>query len=200
MHSEWRERLFRWFAPAARRSPLSPNAITILALLINVVAAVLLYRRDFLPAVALLTVGGLLDAFDGIVARVQGKTSTYGDFLDHFCDRLSDTLLVTGWLIGSGVRLELLVLALIAVMLNGYIGTQIEATWHQRNYESVGRAEFVIGLIFYPIATHVLIRKGWDSQLFAALTIAEWMTVVLIVLAIFGIAQRFSLASRLARG
>lgn len=200
MHSEWRERLFRWFAPAARRCPLSPNAITIVALLINVVAAALLYRRAFLPAVVLLTIGGLLDAFDGIVARVQGKASTYGDFLDHFCDRLSDTLLVTGWLVGSGVRLELTLLALIAVMLNGYIGTQIEATWHQRNYESVGRAEFVIGLILYPVATHVLIRKGWDSELFAALTIADWMTVVLIVLAIFGIGQRFALASRLARG
>jgi phosphatidylglycerophosphate synthase len=200
MHSEWRERLFRWFAPAARWCPLSPNAITVVALLINVVAAALLYRRAFLPAVVLLTVGGLLDAFDGIVARVQGKTSTYGDFLDHFCDRLSDTLLVTGWLVGSGVRLELTLLALIAVMLNGYIGTQIEATWHQRTYESVGRAEFVIGLILYPVATHVLIRKGWDSELFAALTIADWMTVALIVLAIFGIVQRFALASRLARG
>jgi phosphatidylglycerophosphate synthase len=200
MHSEWRERLFRWFAPAARRCPLSPNAITILALLLNVVAAALLYRRSFLLAVVLLGIGGLLDAFDGIVARVQGKTSTYGDFLDHFCDRLSDTLLIAGWLLGSGVRIELTLAAMIAVMLNGYIGTQIEATWHQRNYESVGRAEFVIGLILYPVATHVLIRKGWDSTLAAGLTIAEWMTVVLIVLAILGIVQRFALAGRLARG
>ena len=65
---------------------------------------------------------------------------------------------------------------------------------------AVGRAEFVIGLILYPIATHVLIRKGWESELLAALTIMEWMAVALIVLAIFGIAQRFALASRLARG
>lgn len=200
MHSEWRDRLFRWFSPLARRTPLSPNAITIIALLLNTAAAVLLYRRAFLAAVVLLALGGLLDAFDGIVARVQAKTSAYGDFLDHFCDRVSDTLLVTGWLLGSGVRTELTLLAVIAVMLNGYIGTQIEATWHQRNYDSVGRGEFVIGLILYPIATHVLIQKRWDSTLLAGLTIAEWMAVALLGAAAFGIVQRFGLASRLARG
>jgi archaetidylinositol phosphate synthase len=200
MHSVWRERLFRWFSPVARRCPLSPNAITLLALVLNVVAAALLYKRQFLVAIVLLGVGGLLDAFDGIVARVQGKTSTYGDFLDHFADRVSDTLLVTGWLLGSGVRVELTLAALIAVMLNGYIGTQIEATWRERNYESVGRAEFVIGMVLYPLASFMLLRNGLTGPVLAGLTIAELMTVALIFLALFGIAQRFALAARLARG
>ena len=31
----WRERLARWFTPMARRMPLSPNAITIIALFPN---------------------------------------------------------------------------------------------------------------------------------------------------------------------
>jgi archaetidylinositol phosphate synthase len=195
----WRERLFRWFAPLARRFPLSPNAITVVALLLNVAAAVLLYRQFFIWAMVLLIVGGLADAFDGIVARVQDKASRYGDFLDHFCDRVSDTLLITGWLFGNGVRLELAVLTIIAVMLNGYIGTQIEATWHERNYDAVGRGEFVLALVVFPTVSHILFENGWASIRLASLTIAEWMTVLLLAFALLGIVQRFALAARLER-
>lgn len=195
----WRDRLQRWFAPLARRCPLSPNAVTLVALALNIVAAVLLYRRMFLPAIAFIVVGGLADAFDGVVARVQEKTSRYGDFLDHFADRVSDTLVVTGWLLGNHVRIELVVAGIIVVMLNGYIGTQIEATWRERSYEGVGRGEFVLGLIVYPIASHLLIAGGVESTLFAGLSIAEWMTVLLLATAAFGIVQRLALASRLER-
>jgi archaetidylinositol phosphate synthase len=195
----WRDRLFRWFAPMARRCPLSPNAITILALLLNVVAAYLLYRRQFLIAMVFLIVGGLADAFDGIVARVQEKTSIYGDFLDHFADRVSDVLLITGWLLGNGVRQEIAIAAIIGVLLNGYIGTQIEASWHERNYDSVGRGEFVLALVVYPIVSHILFENAWNGIAAAGLTIAEWMSLALLAFAILGIVQRFALARRLSR-
>jgi phosphatidylglycerophosphate synthase len=195
----WRDRLFRWFAPLARRCPLSPNAVTLLALALNVVAAVLLYERRFAIAIVFLAIGGLADAFDGIVARVQEKTSTYGDFLDHFADRVSDVLLVTGWLLGNSVRIEITIAAIICVLLNGYIGTQIEASWHQRDYNAVGRGEFVLALVVYPIVSSILMNNGWDGVRLAGLTIAEWMSVLLIAFALFGIAQRFALAGRLER-
>jgi archaetidylinositol phosphate synthase len=196
----WRERLFRWFEPLARRTPLSPNTITILALLLNVVAAVLLSQRWFLTGMVMLAIGGLADAFDGIVARVQQKTSRYGDFLDHFADRVSDVLVVAGWLLGNRVRLEITVAAVIAVLLNGYIGTQIEATWHARNYDTVGRGEFVLGMVVYPIVSYILFANGWNALAPGGLLIAEWMTIALIAAAVLGIAQRFGLASRLERG
>jgi phosphatidylglycerophosphate synthase len=195
----WRDRLFRWFAPLARRCPLSPNAVTLLALALNVVAAVLLYRRQFVVAIVFLTIGGLADAFDGIVARVQEKTSTYGDFLDHFADRVSDVLLVTGWLLGSGVREELTIAAIIVVLLNGYIGTQIEASWHERNYDSVGRGEFLLALVVYPLTSMILFDNGWSGLRYAGLAIPEWMALLLVAFAMFGIAQRFALAARLRR-
>lgn len=193
----WRDRLHRWFAPLARRSPLSPNAITIIALLLNVIAAWLLYERRFLIALVLIAIGGLADAFDGIVARVQEKSSRYGDFLDHFCDRVSDLLIVIGWLLGNGVRVEIAMAVVLVVMLNGYIGTQIEATWHERNYDSVGRGEFVLALIVYPIVSSILFDNGWATTLHAGLRIAEWMSLVLLAFAILGIVQRFAVASRL---
>ena len=183
----------------ARRCPLSPNAITILALLLNVAAAALLYYRQFIVAIVLLAIGGLADAFDGIVARVQSKTSTYGDFLDHFADRVSDVLLVTGWLLGNRVRPEITIAVVIGVLLNGYIGTQIEATWHERNYDSVGRGEFVLALVVFPLVSHILDRNGWQFLAPAGLAIAEWMALLLLAFAILGIVQRFALASRLER-
>ncbi|HEX7833016.1 MAG TPA: CDP-alcohol phosphatidyltransferase family protein [Thermoanaerobaculia bacterium] len=195
----WRLRLERWFTPMARRCPFSPNAISIVALLLNVAAAALFFTHHFLLGILFITIGGLADAFDGIVARVQEKTSRYGDFLDHFCDRVSDILLITGWLLGNGVRIEIVVAVLIGVMLNGYIGTQIEATWHVRNYDSVGRGEFVLALVVYPIVSHILFSLGLQTETFAQLRIAEWMSVLLAIFAVLGIVQRFGLASKLQR-
>jgi phosphatidylglycerophosphate synthase len=195
----WRDRLHRWFAPMAQRCPLSPNAITLLALALNVIAAGLLYKRQFIVAIVLLAVGGLADAFDGIVARVQGKSSTYGDFLDHFADRVSDVLLATGWLLGNGVRAEITIAVVIGVLLNGYIGTQIEASWHERNYDSVGRGEFVLALVVYPLVSYILARNGWDGLAPASFTIPEWMSFLLLAFAVLGIVQRFALAARLER-
>jgi phosphatidylglycerophosphate synthase len=198
----WRARLQRWFAPLAQRCPVSPNAISFFAMLLNAGAAVLFYfasvdARLFLVAMVIVIIAGLADAFDGIVARVQNKVSRYGDFLDHFFDRVSDLLIVAGWLIGSGVRVELAMIAVIAVMLNGYIGTQVEATWGERNYDSVGRGEFVLALIVFPIVSFILATNGWSTLRFARLAIAEWMTLLLVAFAILGIAQRFGVASRL---
>jgi len=195
----WRARLHRWLAPMARRCPLSPNAITSIALLMNAGAATLFYFRFFLVAMSIVVVAGLADAFDGIVAREQGKASRYGDFLDHFADRVSDLLLVAGWLIGNRVRIELTMLVTIAVMLNGYIGTQVEATWGERNYDSVGRGEFVLALIVFPIVSHILAANGWSDLHFSGFTIPEWMTFLLLAFAILGIVQRFALASRLEK-
>jgi len=193
----WRDRLSRWFEPLARRCPLSPNAVTLLALVLNVIAAALFYQRQFLIAIVFLFIGGWADAFDGIVARVQGKTSIYGDFLDHFADRVSDILLVTGWLLGNNVREEITLAVIIVVLLNGYIGTQIEASWHERNYDSVGRGEFLLALFVYPLVSYILIEGGWERVGFAGVVVAEWMSLLLLAFAIFGIVQRFGLAGRL---
>lgn len=194
----WRDRLSRWFTPLARRCPCSPNAVTLTALAINLAAAALFAWRHFLLAMILVILGGLADAFDGIVARVQEKTSFYGDFLDHVADRISDTALAACWMIGNDVRESLVVAVIILVMLNGYIGTQIEATFRERTYEPVGRGEFVLALIVFPIVSSILYDNGWNALRFKGLTIAEYLTVALLVFAVIGVVQRFAIAKRMA--
>ena len=198
----WRERLGRWLDPLARRIPLSPNAISLIALGLNLVAAVLLFNGKqwpaaFLVAIGFVIVAGLADALDGIVARVRGKTTRFGDFLDHSADRLSDTLLAICWLVGSGVRESLVIAAVTGVMLNGYVGTQIEATFHERNYDSVGRGEFVLALVVYPIASYILFTNGWSALRFAGLSVADCLAALMALFALLGIVQRCALALRL---
>ena len=159
----------------------------------------LLARALFLWSIVLIAAGGLADAFDGIVARAQAKETRFGDFLDHFADRVSDATLTACWLIGSQVRESLVVAGVIAVMLNGYLGTQIEATFHERNYDSVGRGEFVLALIVFPIASYILFHNGWSALAIAGMTIAEWLALLLIAFAVFAIAQRVAFARRLER-
>jgi len=200
----WRERLARWFTPMAKRMPLSPNAITIVALLLNVVAGICLAygaRRPwlFLLAIVIIAVSGLADALDGIVARVQNKSSRFGDFLDHCADRAGDTLLAACWLASNGVRQELAMTGIIMTMLNGYIGTQIEATYGVRSYDVVGRGEFVLSIIILPIVSYILFTNGWQDARFATLTTAEWLATVLLVFAVFGVVQRVRVAARLER-
>ncbi len=200
----WRDRLERWLSPLARRCVISPNTITILALLVNLAAAVALAFGGrvpllFIGGMVLLIVAGFADAFDGIVARLQNKQSRYGDFLDHSADRLSDVSLAIGWMVGSGVRPPLIIGCVVAIMLNGYVGTQIEATWRERNYATLGRGEFVLALVVFPIVSYILVSNGWRDAGAFGFTVAEWLTFLMIVFALLGIAQRFALAARLER-
>jgi hypothetical protein len=102
-------------------------------------------------------------------------------------------------MIGNGVREPLVVGVVIVIMLNGYIGTQIEATFRERNYESLGRGEFVLTLVVFPIVSFVLFTNGWARLIFGGATIAEWLSILLLAFALLGIGQRIAVARRMDR-
>ncbi len=175
-----------------------------MALALQLLAAGCFYfgaRRPalFLVAIVFVIIGGLADAFDGIVARVQQKDSRYGDFLDHFADRVADLSLAAGWLLGNGVRIELTIAALMMIMLSGYVGTQIEATWKEREYETIGRGEFVLALIVFPIISYIVGANGWRDQRALTFTTGEWLAIVMAAFALLGIIQRLRAARRMDR-
>lgn len=81
------------------RTHLTPNAITVIGLLLNVgVAAIIASGNLVLGGIAVL-VGGGFDALDGAVARVTGQTSRFGAFLDSTLDRYSEAIVFAGLLI-----------------------------------------------------------------------------------------------------
>jgi len=70
---------------------LNPNVLTLLGLLSALAAALAaLATRDPLLTLALVLLSSLLDALDGYVAKVSGRATSFGAFLDSVADRVSD--------------------------------------------------------------------------------------------------------------
>ena len=75
---------------------INPNAVTYLGTLLNGVAAVLAFHEQFLAASIVFLIGSLMDALDGAVAKVTGRVSAFGGFLDSTLDRVSEGLILGG--------------------------------------------------------------------------------------------------------
>src|SRR5437667_7493707 len=90
------------------RAGFRPWQLTLLSLVANAaIGWLILTGRLFLPGL-LLMVAGLLDIFDGGLARLRGEESRWGAFMDSVIDRASDIILFgcIVWLeFGHGPRL-----------------------------------------------------------------------------------------------
>jgi CDP-diacylglycerol--glycerol-3-phosphate 3-phosphatidyltransferase len=85
---------------------ISPNALTFIGLLINIVAGVLFgyahadnQRRMFLYAGLVIIGAGIFDMVDGRVARATNQVTIFGGFFDSVIDRYSDVALFFGLLV-----------------------------------------------------------------------------------------------------
>src|SRR5215813_10160780 len=99
MLSHYRASLHTIADPVARlllRARLRPNHLTILGLGVSVAAAHAFFQGRFRTGAMLLAVAGLFDFFDGSLARLAGRESAFGAFLDSVVDRYSDLLVLLG--------------------------------------------------------------------------------------------------------
>ena len=85
---------------------ISPNILTFIGLVINIVAAVLFgyaraenQQRMFLYAGLVIIGAGIFDMVDGRVARATGQVTQFGAFFDSVIDRYSDVALYFGLLV-----------------------------------------------------------------------------------------------------
>lgn len=107
------------------RAGFTPNMLTFLGL-VATAASLFFYMLAkansiyFLFAALLLAVGSLLDGLDGPLARHTGRQSNAGAFLDSFIDRVSDTLIVVGFMLTGFVDGFLAVAMLASSMLVSY--------------------------------------------------------------------------------
>ncbi len=86
-------RFSAWFSVRLARH-IGPNAATGLDLIFGVTAAVLVLLDYWLWGVVLIQVFGIFSCIDGEIARIQGRSSRIGDFLDTLTDRVTELLLV----------------------------------------------------------------------------------------------------------
>ncbi len=74
----------------------SPNAITLLGFAICIAAAYLVSSGWLLVGGIVFLIGGGLDLFDGSLARMTGRASSFGALLDSVFDRLGEAALFVG--------------------------------------------------------------------------------------------------------
>ncbi len=104
---------------------ISPNVLTFMGLVINVVAAILFgyanadnQARMFRYAGIVVFAAGFFDLVDGRVARASNQVTRFGGFFDSVLDRYSDAALFFGLLVyyARGYRFFYVVLAALVMI------------------------------------------------------------------------------------
>jgi CDP-diacylglycerol---glycerol-3-phosphate 3-phosphatidyltransferase len=113
-------------------SRLTPNAISVTGLVLNVVAAVLVWERLFFLAGVAFVVGSIMDTLDGRYARTSGKGTPFGAFLDSTLDRTEEGIVLTAVAAyfasrGMDFAVAATVVAVLASLMVSYTRARAEA-------------------------------------------------------------------------
>lgn len=103
MLGKLRERYQRMMMPMGRKlakTGITPNAITILSLLVALLSACFFYLGELLIGLGLMVLAIVMDMFDGAVARAANMISKFGATLDHTLDRYAEFLFILGLMMG----------------------------------------------------------------------------------------------------
>jgi len=107
---------------------ISPNVLTFMGLVINIVAAILFgyataenQGRMFFYAGLVIIGAGFFDLVDGRVARATNQVTRFGAFFDSVVDRYSDVALFFGLLVYYARANRFFYLVLVAVVMMGSV-------------------------------------------------------------------------------
>jgi CDP-diacylglycerol--glycerol-3-phosphate 3-phosphatidyltransferase len=151
-----------WLAPlvaALDAVGISPNALTVLGLLLNFAAAAVVATGRLQAGAVAFLVASLFDMLDGSLARRRGVVSRTGAFLDSTFDRLSETALFVALLLdharspyGPSWMPAMILVALAGSLTTSYararsegLGQECKVGWLERPERVV---LLVVGLLF----------------------------------------------------
>jgi CDP-diacylglycerol--glycerol-3-phosphate 3-phosphatidyltransferase len=78
------------------RHGVTADEVTVVGILFAIATAVVIGLGYLYVGIVVLTVGGLMDALDGVVAKTSGAASVRGAFFDSVADRISDAFIFGG--------------------------------------------------------------------------------------------------------
>lgn len=184
----YRRQMDRLLVPVAERmAHVNPNLLSWLSLASAVGCGLSLALGGLylIPALLLLTASALLDALDGKVARIAGRATLRGDFLDHALDRYSDLFILGGIIFSRYAPLPITLLALLGVLMTSYMGTQAQALGLGRMYGgALGRADRLV-VILVAVALQAGLDPGGLKLLGvppATFTFLGWAMLILALL------------------
>ncbi len=181
--------IFNSMATILARTGVSPNTLTVLSLLFGFMAFLSIYYFSSIPLYILfVVVMGLMDALDGALARLTGKTTRFGAFLDSTIDRINDAFLIYS-LKFVGLPEELVIALIVASFLISYTRARAEGLGLQM--EGIGiieRAERIVGVVLIMVLTSV------------SMLVSYMVLVLLLLLSVITVLQRIFHVYSLTRG
>ncbi len=174
--------------PIARvmgRLGVHPNTVTILGLLLQAGVGILFGLGYTAVGGWLLLIVAPVDALDGAVARVVGKQSSFGAFLDSTLDRLADAGLILGltaYYLGQEASTEvvLLLISLVAVMMVSYTRARAESLGFPCKVGLLTRMERILligGMLVIGLPT----AMTWALAVLSVFTVAQRILHVYVV-------------------
>ncbi|NHC30779.1 CDP-alcohol phosphatidyltransferase family protein [Dermacoccus nishinomiyaensis] len=177
--------IFRPIAQLLLRLGISPDVVTIVGTVGVAFGALWFYPRgDFLVGTLFITVFVFSDMLDGNMARLSGRSSTWGAYLDSTLDRVGDAAIFGGLVLyyaGKGDNFLMACLALACLVLGSvvsYAKARAEGLGMQAN---VGIAERADRLVAVLVTTGLV---GWFlpeivlTVVLTLLAVASFITVV----------------------
>ncbi|GAB4212138.1 MAG: CDP-alcohol phosphatidyltransferase family protein [Roseiflexaceae bacterium] len=114
---------------------LHPTAVTLLACAVGLATALAAWQQLYIPALVLWLLNRTLDGLDGTLARVHGRQSDLGGYLDILLDVLVYAAVPFGLALGVGTPAAFLSLALLlgSFYINGASWMYLAALLEKRN-------------------------------------------------------------------
>lgn len=168
---------------ALLNSGISPNFITVAALLVSAVAACAFGMGYFLTAGCLLFAAAVFDTLDGTVARLTGRSTLYGALLDSTLDRYSEFFIFFGLIVyfRNDWIFFFIMPALLGSMMVSYIKARAESLGQTRTVGLMQRPERLTVLFFGAVLNPLspFISKGFpDIMLKSSLILLAVLTNV----------------------
>lgn len=187
--------VFNPLAGALLKVGVSPDAVTWAGTVVTVAASLWFYPRgEFFVGSLVITLFVVFDTLDGTMARLAGRSSSWGAFLDSTLDRVADAALFSGlllWFTGEGDD-PVLAGVTLAVLVGGFVVSYARARAEGLGLTcNVGIAERAERIIIVLLTTGLAGLFGWPWLQAVGL----W---VLAVLTLVTVAQRFVAVHRQA--
>ena len=185
--------------PIARlllRLNVSPDAVTVVGT-IGVVGAALWFfpRGQLIVGVLVITAFVFSDLLDGTMARISGRTSSWGAFLDSTLDRMGDSAIFGGLVLYYAFTVESETLAALTLycLVTGWLTSYTRARAESLGFEAkVGLAARADRLVA------VLVAAGF-SDIFGIPVLLEVVLWLLAVASSVTVVQRILVVRRQAR-
>ena len=153
-----RPRFIKYLEPVAGlfvRCHITPNQISVLALLAGIMCAVLFVERQFLWGSLALFLSAVLDLVDGSVARMTDRHTRFGAVFDWIVDKYVDALVLLGiGLSGTAIISQYVTVPPItdfAIVVFAIIGSLMNTFIKPVVYAEIGYREKVEGKIDDPL-------------------------------------------------